>query len=132
MNYYDIANKISRLVEETHVWSSTILLPDGDRCIDISSAAMGTASVTPASATKQPDVYPKGRLHQCIALIRTFMVKILGCNYSQHLLKLVVLVDADWCCITRIRDKLFIGKHVTNFGAVTVIGHGLMAGNVAR
>jgi hypothetical protein len=80
MNYYDIANKTSRLIEETHVWSSTIFLPDDDRCIDISSAALGTASVTPANATKQPDVYPKGRLHQCIALIRTFMVKILGCN----------------------------------------------------
>ena len=61
MNYYNITNEISRLVEETHVWSSTILLPDGDRCIDISSAAMGTASVTLANATKQPDVYPRGR-----------------------------------------------------------------------
>jgi hypothetical protein len=80
MNYYHITNKIFRLIEETYVWSSTILLPDGDRCIDISSAAMGTASITSVSATKQPDVYPKGRLHQCIALIRKFMVKILGCN----------------------------------------------------
>jgi hypothetical protein len=61
MNYSDLTNKISRLVEENHVWSSTILLPDGDRCIYISSAAMGTASVTPSNATKQPDVYPKGR-----------------------------------------------------------------------
>ena len=59
------------------MWSSIILLPDGDRCIDISSAAMGTASITPVSATKHPDLYPKGRLHQCIALIRTFMAKIL-------------------------------------------------------
>jgi hypothetical protein len=47
------------------------------------------------------------------------MVKILRCNKSQHLLKLVVLVDVDWCCVTQIRDKLFIGKHVTNFDAVT-------------
>jgi hypothetical protein len=61
MNYYDISNKISRLVEENHMWSSIILLPDGDRCIDISSAAMGTASVTLVNATKQPEVYPKGR-----------------------------------------------------------------------
>jgi hypothetical protein len=61
MNYHDITNKISRPVEEYHVWSLTILLPDGDRCIDISSAAMGTASVTPSNATKQPDVYPTGR-----------------------------------------------------------------------
>jgi hypothetical protein len=61
MNYYDITNEISKLIEETHVWSSTILLPDGDRCIAISSAAMGMASVTLANATKQPDIYPKGR-----------------------------------------------------------------------
>jgi hypothetical protein len=62
MKYYDITNKNSRLVEEAHEWSSTILLPDGDKCIDISSTAMGsTASVTPANATKQPDVYLKER-----------------------------------------------------------------------
>jgi hypothetical protein len=61
MNYYNITNKISRLFEENHVWSSTILLPDVDRCIDISSAAMGTASVTLSNATKQPDVHPKRR-----------------------------------------------------------------------
>jgi hypothetical protein len=52
MNYYDKTNKISRLIEETYEWSPTILLPDGDKCIDISSAEMGTASDTPANATK--------------------------------------------------------------------------------
>jgi hypothetical protein len=61
MNYYNITNKISRLVEETHEWSSTILLPDGDECIDIFSTEMGTASVTLVNAAKQPDVYPKGK-----------------------------------------------------------------------
>jgi hypothetical protein len=61
MNYYDISNEMSRLIEENHVWSSTILLPDGDRCIDISSAAMGMTSVTPADATMQPDVHPNSR-----------------------------------------------------------------------
>jgi hypothetical protein len=61
MNYYDITNEICRLVDETHEWLSTILLPDGDKSIDISSDAIGTASVTLANATKQPDVYPKGR-----------------------------------------------------------------------
>jgi hypothetical protein len=61
MNYYDKINKICRLVDETHEWSSTILLPDGDKSIDISSAAIGNASGTPANATKQPDVYPKGK-----------------------------------------------------------------------
>jgi hypothetical protein len=61
MNYYELTNEISRLVDETHEWSSTILLQDGDECIDISSAAMGMASVTPANATKQPGVNPKRR-----------------------------------------------------------------------
>jgi hypothetical protein len=61
MNYYNISNKICRLVDEIHEWSSTILLPDGDKSIDISSAAMSRASVTQANATKQPDLYPKGR-----------------------------------------------------------------------
>jgi hypothetical protein len=61
MNYYDITKGIFRLVEENNAWSSTILLTDGDRCIDISSAAMGMASVTPSNATKQPEVYPKRR-----------------------------------------------------------------------
>jgi hypothetical protein len=61
MNFYNITNGISRLVEENNVWSSTTLLPVGDRYIDISSATMGTASVTPSNATKQPDLYPKGR-----------------------------------------------------------------------
>ena len=61
INYYNITNKICRLIDENHEWSSTILPPDGDKSIDISSAAMGTASVTPANATKQPGVYPKGR-----------------------------------------------------------------------
>jgi hypothetical protein len=56
MDYYDVTAEISRLVDETHEWSSTILLPDGDKSIDISSAAMGTASVTLANTTKEPDV----------------------------------------------------------------------------
>ncbi len=56
MNYYDITNKIYRLVDETHEWSSTILLPNGDKSIYISSAAMGKVSATLANATKQPDV----------------------------------------------------------------------------
>ena len=61
MNYYDTTNEICRLVDETHEWSATILLPDLDKSIDISSSAMGKALVTPANAPKQPDVYPKGK-----------------------------------------------------------------------
>jgi hypothetical protein len=69
MNYYNITNGISRLVEENNVWSSTILLPDGNRYIDISSAAMDTASVTPSNAPSSLTYNQKGGLHQCIALI---------------------------------------------------------------
>jgi hypothetical protein len=61
MNYYNITNKICRLIDETHEWSSTILLPDGDKSIYISSTAMGKASVTPANAIKQPAVYTRGK-----------------------------------------------------------------------
>jgi hypothetical protein len=78
MNYYNITNKICRLIDETHEWSSTILLPDGDKSIDISSAAMGTASVTQANATKQPDVYPEGRAASVYCFDPDFMMKILG------------------------------------------------------
>ncbi len=60
MNNYDITNEICRL-GETHEWSSTIRLHNCDKCIDISSVAMSKASVTPANATKQPDVYPTGK-----------------------------------------------------------------------
>ncbi len=63
------------------MWLSTILLPDGDRCIDISSATMGTASVTPANATKQPEVYPKGRA----ALVYRFDPDIYGENLWMQL-----------------------------------------------
>jgi hypothetical protein len=119
MNYYDITNKISRLIEETHVWSSTILLPDGDRCIDISSAAIGTASITPANATKQPDVYPKGRA----ASVYCFDLDIYGENSWMQL----KFTPTQFGCVSgcklvlRYTDqrKLSIGKHVTNFGAVT-------------
>jgi hypothetical protein len=62
VNYYNITNVICRLIDETHEWSSTILLPNGDKSIGISSAAMGIASVTPANVTKQPDVYLKRRV----------------------------------------------------------------------
>jgi hypothetical protein len=57
---YFTAQKIN-LINAMKSINQSILLPYGDKSIDISSAAMGTASVTPANATKQPDVYPKGR-----------------------------------------------------------------------
>jgi hypothetical protein len=41
--------------------SSTIVIPDGDNFLDISSPAMGESSFIPIDATKQPTVYPKGK-----------------------------------------------------------------------
>jgi hypothetical protein len=95
MNYSNISNEISRLVEENHVWSSTILLPDGDRCIDISSAAMGTASVTPSNATKQPDVYLKGMA----ASVYCFDPDIYGKNSWMQLKSTLTQVG----CVSRCR-----------------------------
>jgi hypothetical protein len=119
MNYYHITNKICRLNDETHECSSTILLPDGDKSIDIYSAAMGMASVTPANATKQPDVYSKGRAASFYPFDPDIYDENSWMKLNSTLTKLVVLVDVDWCCITGIRDKLSIRKHVTNFCAVT-------------
>ncbi len=57
----DITNEICQLVDESNVWSSTIVIPDDDNFLDISSATMSESSVTPIDATKQPGVYPKGK-----------------------------------------------------------------------
>jgi hypothetical protein len=81
MNYQDITNEICQLVDKSNVWSSTIVLPNGDNILDISSAAMGESSITPINATKQPGVYPKGK----VASVYQFdpgihMMKILGRN----------------------------------------------------
>jgi hypothetical protein len=120
MKYYNIINEICRLVDETHEWSSTILLPDGDKYIDISSAAMGKASVTLANATKQPDVYPKGKA----ASVYHFDLDIYDEKSWMKLKSTLTQVGCvikwiDWCCVTRIRELLNIRIHVTNFGALT-------------
>jgi hypothetical protein len=63
INYQDITNEICQLVEKSNVWSSTIVIPDGDNILDISSsAAIGASLITPIDATKQPGVYPKGKV----------------------------------------------------------------------
>ena len=59
MNYDVISKEISRLAELTNNWSSTIIIPQGDAFLNISSAAQGKLSVTPDGATNQPNVYPK-------------------------------------------------------------------------
>jgi hypothetical protein len=80
MNYYDITNEICKLVDETHEWSSTILLPDGDKCIGISSAAMVRHQILWPMPPSSLMYIPKGRQHLSIVWIRIFMMKILGWN----------------------------------------------------
>jgi hypothetical protein len=54
MNYNAISNDICHLVEQMNTWSSTItiIIPQGDEYLDISSAsaAMGKLSTTPIDA----------------------------------------------------------------------------------
>ena len=80
MNYDEISKEICRLAELTNNWSSTIIIPQGDAFLNISSAAQGKLSVTPDGATNQPNVYPKGSLHPFIVSIQIFMVKMTGQN----------------------------------------------------
>jgi hypothetical protein len=61
MNYQVITNEIWQLDDESNVWSSTIVIRDGDNFLDISFAAMGESSFVPVDATKQPGVYQKGK-----------------------------------------------------------------------
>ena len=61
MNYQHVTSNTCRLVDENNQWSSTILIPQGDGFLDISSALMGDLSATPVGATKQPTVFPTGK-----------------------------------------------------------------------
>ncbi len=61
MNYQHFTLDICRLVDENNQWSCTIVIPQGDGFLDISSASMGDFSATPVSATNQPNVYPSGK-----------------------------------------------------------------------
>ncbi len=61
MNYQHLTSDICRLVDENNQWSCTIVIPQGDRFLDISSALMGAFSATPVGATNQPNVYPSGK-----------------------------------------------------------------------
>ncbi len=61
MNYQHLALDICHLVNENNQWSSTIVIPQGDGFLDISSALMGDFSSTPVGATNQPTVYPSGK-----------------------------------------------------------------------
>ncbi len=61
MNYESISNEICHLVEQANIWSSTIIIPQGDEYLDISSAAMGKLSTTCIGASNQPFTFPKGK-----------------------------------------------------------------------
>jgi hypothetical protein len=61
MNYHQLTSDICRLVDENNHWSSTIVIPQGDGFLDISSALLGAFSATPVGATNQPNVYPSGK-----------------------------------------------------------------------
>jgi hypothetical protein len=61
MNYQHLISDICRLVDKNNQWSCTIVIPQGDGFLDISSALMGDFSATPVGATNQPNVYPSGK-----------------------------------------------------------------------
>ncbi len=82
MNYQHATPNICHLVDENIQWSSTILIPQGDGFLDISSALMGDLSATPVGATKQPTVSPLESLPLSIALIQTYTKER---NHGQHL-----------------------------------------------
>jgi hypothetical protein len=61
MNYQHLTSDICRIVNENNQWSSTIVIPQGDGFLVISSTLMGNFSATPVGATNQPTVYPSGK-----------------------------------------------------------------------
>ncbi len=75
---------------------------------------MGKASVTPANAAKQPDVYPKGKAASVYCFDPDIYDDFFLMKLKYTLTQVGVLGDVDWCCITGIRELHNIGKHVTN------------------
>jgi hypothetical protein len=61
MNYQHLTLDICRLVNENNQLSLTIVIPQGDGFLDISSTLMGDFSSAPVGATYQPTVYPSGK-----------------------------------------------------------------------
>jgi hypothetical protein len=58
-------NKILQLSEKLNHWSSKFVVKDGDKYIDVSSAARGPTSIIPVGATHKNIIYPgtKYRFH---------------------------------------------------------------------
>jgi hypothetical protein len=61
MNYQHLTSGICCLVNENNQWSCTIVIPQGDGFLDISSTLIGDFSATLVGATNQPNVYPSGK-----------------------------------------------------------------------
>ncbi len=61
MNYQHLTSGICCLVDENNQWSCTIVIPQGDGFLGISSALMGDFLATTVGATNQPNVYPSGK-----------------------------------------------------------------------
>jgi hypothetical protein len=61
MNYQHLTSDICSLVDEYNQWSCTIVIPQGDGFLDISSTLIGDFSATLVGATNQPNVYPSGK-----------------------------------------------------------------------
>ena len=66
MNYEVLSKEIIRLAELTNNWSSTVIIPQGDAFLNISSAAQGNLSVTPDGAINQPSLSQRT---ECILIL---------------------------------------------------------------
>jgi hypothetical protein len=80
MNLKAISNEICHLVEQMDKLSSTIIIPQNDEFLSISSVAMGNLSSSPHGATNQPDKHPKGK-H---ASVNQFDPQILGSAFPRN------------------------------------------------
>ncbi len=109
MNYEHVTSNICHLVDENNQWLSTILIPQGDGFLDISSAFIGDLSATPVGTTKQPTVFPTGKsasfycfdpdLYQGEESWPTFKemlvntARVSGCRLSKNYLSLQVSIN---------------------------------------
>jgi len=82
MNYQGISNDICLLVEEMNTWLSTIIIPQDEGYLNISSAAMGKLSTVPIGAYNHL-TFPKGRS----AFFFRFDPKIFNENYESGVRK---------------------------------------------
>jgi hypothetical protein len=147
MNYQHVTSDICCPVDENNQWSSTILIPQGDGFLDISSALMGDLSATPVGATKQPTVFPSGKsasfyrfdpdLYQgeeSWPTLKEMLInaaRVSGCRLSTRCLSLRVSNNRKatyelQCChgvtVRRMGDSTFNGDDV---GSCNVIKEGL-------